>query len=95
MRCIYCNETVIKKGKRKGIQKYQCKICNRYQQAVYTKQHIPKENYKWVHRLNNDGNGISSISRLLHIAKSSRKTVCFTRSEKMLGNCIFLLVHKQ
>ncbi len=24
MRCIYCNETVIKKGKRKGIQKYQC-----------------------------------------------------------------------
>ncbi len=71
MRCIYCNKTVIKKGKRKGIQKYQCKACKRYQQAVYTKQRIAKEDYTWTHKLNNEGNGISNIARLLEISKSS------------------------
>ena len=75
MRCIYCNETVIKKGKRKGIQKYQCKACKCYQQAVYTKQRINMEKYHDVKRLNNEGNGISNIARLLEISKSSVQRV--------------------
>ncbi len=32
---------------------------------------IPEEKYEWVKQLNNEGCGISSISRLLEISKSS------------------------
>jgi len=38
---------------------------------VYTKTLIPEEKYQWVKQLNNEVCGISSISRLLEISKSS------------------------
>ncbi len=75
MRCKYCDETVIKKGKRNGIQKYRCKKCKRYQQESYTKQRITQEKYEWIRCLNNESCGISSIGRLLHISKSSVQRV--------------------
>ena len=71
MKCIYCSEHCYKRGQRKEIQRYQCKKCGKYQQATYTKQRIPQEKYDWVVKLNNEGCGISSIGRLLRIAKSS------------------------
>lgn len=71
MECKYCKEQCKKAGKYKSIQRYQCKTCNRYQQESYTKQRIAQEKYDWVCCLNNEGNGISSIARLLHISKSS------------------------
>ncbi|HPX76443.1 MAG TPA: IS1 family transposase [Bacteroidales bacterium] len=71
MECRFCNGICIKKGKRKGVQRYRCKDCGRYQQKEYTKAIIPVEKYILVQRLNNEGCGISSISRLLGISKSS------------------------
>ena len=71
MKCIYCNGQCIKAGKYKKIQRYQCKTCKRYQQESYTKQRIPQESYRWVHKLNNESSGISSIARILGISKSS------------------------
>ncbi len=71
MKCKYCNCDCIKKGIRNCKQKYQCKNCKRYQIETYSKSVIPKEKYQWVKQLNNEGCGISSISRLLEISKSS------------------------
>ncbi len=71
MQCVYCQNNCIKRGKRKGIQNYQCLECKKYQQENYTKLRIPEEKYEWVHRLNNEGCGMSSIGRLLNISKSS------------------------
>lgn len=71
MKCKYCESECIKKGQRDGIQRYQCKKCNKYQQENYHKPVITDEKYQWVKQLNNEGCGISSISRLLKISKSS------------------------
>ncbi len=71
MKCNHCFHACIKKGKRKGIQRYQCKTCGKHQQAIYCKLPIAKEKYEWVKKLNNEGCGISSIGRLLQITKSS------------------------
>ena len=75
MECIYCKADCIKKGKSKHTQRYQCKVCKRYQQESYAKQRISEEKYTWVKHLNNEGCGISSIARLLHISKSSVQRV--------------------
>jgi len=75
MECVYCKNNCIKKGKYKTIQRYQCKQCKRYQQQQYSKLIIPKDKYDWVLKLNNEGCGISSIGRLLEIAKSSVQRV--------------------
>ncbi len=71
MKCKNCNKTCIKKGKVKGIQRYQCKSCKKYQQAAYSRERIAQEKYEWVRNLNNEGNSLSGIGRLLHISVSS------------------------
>ena len=75
MKCIYCKNECIKKGKYKTTQRYQCKRCKKYQQQKYIHPVIPKSKYDWVLKLNNEGCGISSISRLLQITKSSVQRV--------------------
>jgi IS1 family transposase len=57
------------------VQQYSCKTCKKYQQAIYVKPRIPQEKYDWVKLYNNEGCGISSISRLLKISKSSVQRV--------------------
>jgi transposase-like protein len=71
MQCVYCQNDCIKRGKRKGVQSYRGKACKKYQQENYNKLRISQEKYEWVHLLNNEGCGISSIGRLLSISKSS------------------------
>ncbi len=71
MKCRYCQNSCVKSGIRKGIQRYRCKFCRKYQQDRYSKPRIPQEKYDWVLKLNNEGCGISSIGRLLQITKSS------------------------
>ncbi len=76
MICRYCKCNCIKKRKRSnGKQKFRCKTCKKYQQSSYTKIGISKEKYKWVHVLNNEGNCLSGIGRLLHISTSSVQRV--------------------
>lgn len=83
MECIYCKGECKKAGKYKTTQRYQCKNCKRYQQTVYTKQRIPKEDYTWAHKLNNEGCGISNIARLLHISKSSVQRIIIRIAGKL------------
>ncbi len=93
MKCIYCKKISTKRGTRNGIQRYRCKHCKRYFQARYTKRAITQTQYQWIRLLNNEGCGISNISRLLHIAKSSVQrsilrlakaipTPCFTETNQ-------------
>jgi IS1 family transposase/transposase-like protein len=83
MECIYCKGQCIKSGKYKTTQRYQCKDCKRYQQDLYTKYRIPQEKYERVKDLSNEGNGISSISRLEHISKSSVLRIIIRISSKI------------
>jgi IS1 family transposase len=80
---MYCKKDCYKKGKRNGIQRYQCKHCKKYQQQQYARQMIPEHKYEWVKNLNNEGNGISSISRLLLISKSSVQRIIIRISSKI------------
>ncbi len=75
MLCKYCGEKCIKKGVVKHRQRYRCKACKKYQQRVYMLNRISPEQCQWVKELTCEGCGISSISRLLHITKSSVQRV--------------------
>jgi len=83
MKCIYCQKQCIKKGKYKTIQRYQCTYCKRYQQKKYLKPVIPEHKYEWVIKLNKECCGISSISRLLSVSKSSVQRVIIRISSKI------------
>ena len=71
MECKYCSGACIKRGKRKGIQCYQCTTCKKYQQKEYKKPRIPASKYAEVHSLVNKGIGIRALGKHLHISKSS------------------------
>jgi len=71
MNCIYCDHPCIKKGIRDGIQKLYCKHCKKYQQEKYKIRRVTREKAKNIFLFNNEGMGISSIARLLSIAKST------------------------
>jgi IS1 family transposase/transposase-like protein len=71
MKCIYCKKECYKKGKRKGIQRYQCKVCKKYQQEEYIRPAISEQKYRWVIKLCSECCGIRSIGRLLSISNSS------------------------
>ena len=61
MKCLYCNNLCIKRGKKNGVQRYACKVCKKTQQEHYKKYRIPEYKYEWVRNLSNEGFGISSI----------------------------------
>lgn len=71
MKCIYCNKSCIKKGVRQNAQKYYCKSCSRYQQSAYLKKRCDIITDKLVVQLNNESMGVSSISKILDISKST------------------------
>lgn len=75
MNCKYCNEKCVKKGKRSGKQRYRCSNCMKYQLRTYKKTRIDDSKVDFLRKLNNEGVGISSISRLLNISKSSVQRV--------------------
>lgn len=70
MKCKYCNGKCIKKGQTNRRQRYQCKECNKYQQIAYTYNKERKDEVL-LKRLNNEGLGISSISRIMNIPKTT------------------------
>ena len=71
MKCKYCRKQCVKKGIRNGVQKYRCKHCKKYQQAVYKKHRIKQWKHNRVSKLNNENVGISSIGRLLKMSRTS------------------------
>ena len=72
MKCIHCNHLCIKKGFSGLTQRYQCKNCKKYQQKDYSYQRV-WDQAEVVMRLNNEGLGVRSMSRILTIPKT---TIC-------------------
>ena len=83
MECKYCKGSCKKKGKYKGTQKWQCKSCHKYQREAYRQRRYDKEAEQAITTLNNEGLGISSISRVLQIPKSSVQVFIFKNSLKI------------
>lgn len=71
MNCRYCNGWCNKKGKRNGIQDYRCKECGTSQRSFYKRSPHSDVLRERVVEFTLEGVGISSISRLLKIPKSS------------------------
>jgi insertion element IS1 protein InsB len=71
MNCKYCKGLCRKKGKYDGTQKWQCKSCNKYQREAYRQRSYNEKTEQAIMIFNNEGLGISSISRVLGMPKSS------------------------
>ncbi|MGN6419504.1 MAG: IS1 family transposase [Pseudobacter sp.] len=69
--CKYCQGKCIRKGYYRGTQKYRCKECSRYHREIYQQKKYGKCTEREVVVLNNEGVGISSMSRILQLPKSS------------------------
>lgn len=70
MKCRYCLQTCIKKGKSKNHQRYLCKFCGKYQQEGYTyNSYLVKDSE--IVSLMKEGVGIRSTGRLLQISNST------------------------
>jgi len=55
MKCLYCNGLCIKRGKKKGVQRYACKVCGKTQQRRYKKQRIHGNYILYTYKNNSDG----------------------------------------
>lgn len=71
MKCQYCKGSCIKKGCYKRRQLYRCSSCGKYQRSTYLKKRINEEQIDLVRVWNNEGAGVSSMSRVLKMSKSS------------------------
>ena len=71
-KCFHCSGSCIKVGKNKnGVQRYKCKSCEKYSLSEYRNKAFLPETNGWIIRLNRECCGVSSISRLLKISKTT------------------------
>jgi insertion element IS1 protein InsB len=83
MLCHYCNQNCIKKGLYKAVQKYYCKTCSKFQREQYRYKLATAKDDNNIVLLNNEGMGISSIGRYLHIAKTTVRRRILIISKKI------------
>lgn len=83
--CRYCAATCIKKGWYKAIQKYYCKTCGKFQREQYSYRLTSSTDDNNIVLLNNEGMGISSIGRYLHIAKTTVRRRVLLISKKLIA----------
>lgn len=70
MKCKYCSkQTLVRKGKRGIKQRYQCKSCKKYQQDIYLYKLYDSSFDKEIRKLNAEGVGIRSMTRILGFSK--------------------------
>jgi IS1 family transposase/transposase-like protein len=81
--CKFCSAICIRKGFYKSIQKYYCPACHKYQRETYCYRVTNKKDDDNIVLLNNEGMGISSISRYLHIAKTTVRRRILLISQKL------------
>lgn len=82
MNCSYCGALCHKKGKRNGRQVYRCTLCQKSQRKNYIRQRYCDGHRETIVALTLEGMGISSISRVLAIPKSSVCRLLLQASEK-------------
>lgn len=69
MICRECHGICTKKGRQKnGVQKYCCKQCNKWQQAIYIQNARKLDSSAMVVKLLINGCGIRGIARVLEIS---------------------------
>lgn len=69
MECKYCKENCIKAGFQKsGIQKFYCKACKKYQQAIYTSEAYHVQSNNRIIMLLREGMGLRGMTRVLSIS---------------------------
>ncbi len=72
MKCKKCKSLLVKNGKQSnGKQRYYCKLCNRSFQRTYTYNSYKMGINKNIYLLLKESVGITSISRLLSISKTT------------------------
>jgi len=72
MKCKYCKKSdTIKKGKRKGMQRYRCNSCKKYFQEDYKYLAYKNTTNPMIKGLLKEGCGIRNISRILNISKQT------------------------
>ena len=71
MQCKYCNQSCIKKGYYKQVQKYYCKACHKYQRSIYMYKITETTDDVNIVLLTKEAMSISSIARYLHMAKTT------------------------
>jgi insertion element IS1 protein InsB len=87
MQCQFCEGFCVKRGFQKsGMQKYQCRLCNRYQQAKYKNLACEADADKKLIAFIKEGCGIRSIARLMHISPTTviKKTLKIASTLKPL-----------
>ncbi|WP_315814205.1 IS1 family transposase [Paraflavitalea speifideaquila] len=67
----------------KGVQKWQCNNCGKHQREFYRQNCYDKEAEHRIVLLNNEGMGIRSIGRILHIPKSSVQLLLLKASQQV------------
>ena len=84
MKCNYCGSGhYIKKGKRKAVQRYFCKECNRGFQESYSNKAYLTTIDPLLIRLLQEGNGVRNIARILEISKSTVLSRMLTISKQI------------
>ncbi|WP_076379278.1 IS1 family transposase [Filimonas lacunae] len=83
MKCKYCQGVCIKKGWYKTVQKYRCVECGKYQRSLYRIRRYTLHTEQQVRLLNNECVGISSMSRILQIPKSSVQMLVLRAASKV------------
>lgn len=83
MECKYFKGICKRKGKYKGVQKWQCNNCGKHQRKFYRQKCYAKEVEQRIVLLNNEGMGVRSIGRILHIPKSSVQLLLLKASEQI------------
>jgi insertion element IS1 protein InsB len=71
MECKNCQGLCIKKGCQKRKQRYYCKIYKLYQLKTYRNKNCTGADEDLIIKLNNEGVGISGISRITGMSKSN------------------------
>lgn len=83
MECKHCKGSCKRKGRYRGIQKWRCSHCGKYQREIYRQNCYSREVEQQIVILNNEGVGIRSMGRILQIPKSSVQLLLLKMSRQI------------
>jgi insertion element IS1 protein InsB len=72
MKCKHCfSQDVIKKGNRKSVRQFFCKVCKKYFREKYAIRRMDTEMDKYLVRLHREGMGTRSMARIIGISHTT------------------------
>jgi insertion element IS1 protein InsB len=74
MECRYCDNVCQKSGKQNNkVQRYYCKACNKYQQAVYSYKAYAKDTNAKIILYKKESCGMRGVARIMKISRNTIK----------------------